>query len=311
MTNAQSRPFRFLDLPAELRLMVYELLPNRTIRTRYVKHSSDGTPESSFTIISYVPPTAILTTCKTVHNEAAAVIRKTTQQLLPGGVIEQPPFVAGTAPKIETEISALPILGAPKGIIKAALDWCFCYQTPWKTNCDTFLAYRGFDMSSLLKDYGYSMEDGTFEEGVFRLLYFIRKAGYMLHLRRSSRSLNGYNFSSKFGEFYRAHPSRTFHVAVTQGTETAGVENTVEAVRDFGRALGSCNPTFEIRVRIHTLISAGTDTSVSVRVGETIVEAEFGRVREHKPVLALGRLRWDEWCEEDYNRFWAEGEWKL
>ena len=291
--------------------MVYELLPNRTIRTRYVKRSSDGTSESSFTIISYVPPTAILTTCKTVHNEAAAVIRKTTQQLLPGGVIEQPPFVAGTAPKIETEISALPILGAPKGIIKAALDWCFCYQTPWKTNCDTFLAYRGFDISSLLKDYGYSMEDGTFEEGVFRLLYFIRKAGYMLHLRRTSVTLSGFAFGSVLAYYYEAHPSRTFHIAVTKATEIESFPRTAKAVMDFGRALGLSNPTRDILVRIHTLTSLGPDYRLSVRAGERKIECQLYSDRQHRSVLALGHLFLDQDCEEDYNRFWGEGEWKL
>ncbi|KAH6866441.1 hypothetical protein BKA58DRAFT_422182 [Alternaria rosae] len=68
----QEQTQRFLDLPAELRLRVCKFLPNRTIRTRYVKRSSDGTPESSFTLITYTAPTAILATYKTVNNEAAA-----------------------------------------------------------------------------------------------------------------------------------------------------------------------------------------------------------------------------------------------
>jgi hypothetical protein len=225
--------------------MVYKLLPNRTTRTRYVKRDGDGTSTSSFTTITYTAPTAILATCKTINNEAAAILLKTTRQLLPGaGPTDHYSFRSGTAPRMETELSALDILGAPKGPIKAAIDWYTYVQMSPSADFDAFSASRGYDASSLLQEYEYVMEDGTFEGGVRRLLNFIRKSGCMLYIRRTNVSLSNFSFPRTRRSFLRtcqgAHPSRTFDIAVSKCTRN--FTEMIEAVEAFGRDLGSCTP---------------------------------------------------------------------
>jgi hypothetical protein len=80
--------FRFLDLPAESRVMVYERLLNRTRRIKFV--SDDGAEASSFTFIITLAPTAILRTSRLIKEEAEHIIDTTTQRFLQPGGYEGP-----------------------------------------------------------------------------------------------------------------------------------------------------------------------------------------------------------------------------
>ncbi|KAF2026742.1 hypothetical protein EK21DRAFT_92098 [Setomelanomma holmii] len=69
--------FPFLDLPKELRLMVYKLLPVKT------SHAPFGTsaPQSLILVWSSFPSISILQACRQVNEEATAVLHQRLNQL--------------------------------------------------------------------------------------------------------------------------------------------------------------------------------------------------------------------------------------
>jgi hypothetical protein len=77
----EEQPFRFLDLPAELRLMVYESLPTKIthhdLRISREAHGEQGCLTLVWTTLSGL---AVLRTCRQTNSEAKKIIRESYNQ---------------------------------------------------------------------------------------------------------------------------------------------------------------------------------------------------------------------------------------
>ena len=112
MSEKRATPLGFLDLPAELRCMIYDYLP-----TSFVKHTiardsiSAADARCAFTFVTKGVPVQLLATCHLIHKEANQVLAHKVEAL------------KHTVPCIYIDSGDAGHLSGKEGIITAIVDW--------------------------------------------------------------------------------------------------------------------------------------------------------------------------------------------
>jgi hypothetical protein len=95
--SRDDQPFRFLDLPPELRLMVYKEIDPHTRHYRLkdpaFQPNSDDIPPSYITLVTKSLPVALLATCRLINAEAAPILAPKLKKLRK----EAPHFIVDSA----------------------------------------------------------------------------------------------------------------------------------------------------------------------------------------------------------------------
>jgi hypothetical protein len=145
---ADSQPFRFLDLPKDIRFMVYGLLPLIT-RHHVVKVCGRGWhPERSVNIVSKrIPGISLIYTCRKIYAEARPLHRK-IEEAKALHIIADWRSVGGAAMKAMLLCTSPNKCGdSPElAIILHPVGSCFSDRLKYPTMCnETHIFYRDYD----------------------------------------------------------------------------------------------------------------------------------------------------------------------
>lgn len=178
MADTEHQSFRFLDLPSELRLMVYEMLPVKITRHEFVQQSD--LPQY-FALIDFAAPVAILATCRQIYEEADAILSSKLQQL-------QSSETHCAIPRLEAGGLALDMITMNDGILQAICDWYNALKDNINADFQSCMTDKGYDFQKSLVARGFVDRSGTesIEQSAQRLSTFIRKSGRALSVSKFS-----------------------------------------------------------------------------------------------------------------------------
>ncbi|KAF2027567.1 hypothetical protein EK21DRAFT_114654 [Setomelanomma holmii] len=200
MAVRHSSTFRFMDLPVELRLMVYDFLP---IRTKHVMFDGGNVEFYApiITAVVYQVPVQVLRVCKGIRDDAQSILKVKMK------------VVKNITPRVMMDTSCTELLLGEDGLLTFNLFWFMALEDNGDADFRKWLAKRTATGHSLAKMQG-------------SVLQFLQQAGLqMLEQGQKQNSVDSDNFTvSDDFSFYFAlnmqdHLHRETHSMPTNGVD--------------------------------------------------------------------------------------------